>query len=86
VTDVGRRYPPNSLERPGSTSAADKGPRVLASVGLAVGGVFSMAGAFAPSAFLRGIAGGIDGVVLVATFAGWIWTLATVDALPSPER
>ena len=74
------------MERPGSTSAADKGPRVLASVGLAVGGVFRMAEAFAPSAFLRRVAWGIDGVVLVATFAGWISTLVAVDALRSRER
>jgi len=34
-------------------------------VGLAVGGVFGMAGTFAPSAALRGLAWGIDGVGLV---------------------
>src|SRR2546422_104215 len=47
------------------TAVNDKGLRVLASVGLAVGGVFGMAGTFAPSAFLRGLAWGIDGVGLV---------------------
>jgi hypothetical protein len=52
----------------------DKGLRVLASVGLAVGGVFGMAGTFAPSAFLRGLAWGIDGVGLV--MAGALLTLA----------
>lgn len=53
---------------------SDKGLRVLASVGLAVGGVFGMAGTFAPSAFLRGLAWGIDGVGLV--MAGALLTLA----------
>jgi len=52
----------------------DKGLRVLASVGLAVGGVFGMAGTFAPSASLRGLAWGIDGVGLV--MAGALLTLA----------
>jgi len=53
---------------------SDKGLRVLASVGLAVGGVFGMAGTFAPSAFLRGLAWGVDGVGLV--MAGALLTLA----------
>jgi hypothetical protein len=39
--------------------------KVLASIGLAVGGVLGMAGTFAPSASLRGLAWGIDGVGLV---------------------
>ena len=43
----------------------DKQIRVVASAGLAVGGVFGMAGTFAPSAALRGLAWGIDGVALV---------------------
>ena len=47
----------------------DKGLRVLASIGLAVGGVFGMAGTFAPSASLRGLAWGIDGVGLVMASA-----------------
>ena len=47
--------------------------RVLASVGLAVGGTFGMAGTFAPSAVLRGLAWGIDGVALV--MAGALLTL-----------
>ena len=34
----------------------DKSLRVLASIGLAVGGVLGMAGTFAPSAALRGLA------------------------------
>jgi hypothetical protein len=41
------------------------GLRVLAATGLAVGAVFGMAGTFAPSASLRGLAWGIDGVGLV---------------------
>lgn len=52
----------------------DKGLRVLASVGLAVGGVFGMAGVFVPSASVRGLAWGIDGVGLV--MAGALLTLA----------
>ena len=47
----------------------DKCLRVLASVGLAVGGVLGMAGTFAPSASLRGLAWGIDGVGLVMASA-----------------
>ena len=47
--------------------------RVLASIGLAVGGILGMAGTFAPSASLRGLAWGIDGVSLV--MAGALLTL-----------
>jgi hypothetical protein len=47
----------------------DKASRILASIGLAVGGVFGMAGTFAPSASLRGLAWGIDGVGLVMASA-----------------
>jgi hypothetical protein len=43
----------------------DKSLRVLASIGLGVGGALGMAGTFAPSASLRGFAWGIDGVALV---------------------
>lgn len=43
----------------------DKSLRVLASFGLGVGGVLGMAGTFAPSASLRGLAWGIDGISLV---------------------
>ena len=43
----------------------DKSLRVLASIGLAVGGALGMAGTFAPSASLRGLAWGIDGIALV---------------------
>lgn len=47
----------------------DKRVRLLASVGLAAGGVFGMAGTFAPSASLRGLAWGVDGVGLVMAAA-----------------
>jgi hypothetical protein len=43
----------------------DRGLRVLASIGLGVGGLLGMAGTFAPSASLRGLAWGIDGIALV---------------------
>jgi hypothetical protein len=43
----------------------DKSLRVLASIGLAVGGALGMVGTFAPSASLRGLAWGIDGIALV---------------------
>src|SRR3984957_2009886 len=43
----------------------DKSLRVLASIGLGVGGVLGLAGSFAPSASLRGLAWGIDGTALV---------------------
>lgn len=51
----------------------DWGLRVLASTCLAVGGVLGMAGTFAPTASLRGIAWGIDGVALVV--AGAVLTI-----------
>ncbi len=43
----------------------DKSLRILASIGLGVGGVLGMAGTFAPSGSLRGLAWGIDGIALV---------------------
>lgn len=43
----------------------DKSLRILASIGLGVGGALGMAGTFAPSASLRGLAWGIDGIALV---------------------
>jgi hypothetical protein len=43
--------------------------RVLACIGLAIGGVFGLAGTFAPSAGLRGLAWGIDGLALVMAAA-----------------
>jgi hypothetical protein len=50
-------------------SMNDKPLRVLASIGLGVGGALGMAGTFAPSASLRGLAWGIDGVALVMASA-----------------
>jgi hypothetical protein len=47
----------------------DKGLRVVASAGLAVGGALGMAGTFAPTAGLRGLAWGIDGVALIVATA-----------------
>lgn len=47
----------------------DRRLAVLAAVGLAVGGVFGLAGTFAPSAALRGLAWGIDGLALVMASA-----------------
>jgi hypothetical protein len=47
--------------------------RSPASVGLAVGGIFGIAGTFAPSSAWRGIAWGIDGLALV--MAGALLTI-----------
>ncbi len=47
----------------------DKPLRIVASIGLAVGGALGMAGTFAPTASLRGIAGGIDGAAIVMATA-----------------
>ena len=47
----------------------DRGSRILASIGLAVGGLFGMAGTFAPTPSLRGLLWGIDGVGLVMASA-----------------
>lgn len=46
-----------------------KSMRVLASVGLTLGGLFGLAGTFAPSDSLRGLAWGIDGLGLVMASA-----------------
>jgi hypothetical protein len=43
--------------------------KALASVGLAVGGILGMAGTFAPTAALRGVAWGIDGTALIMASA-----------------
>jgi hypothetical protein len=52
----------------------DRRVRLLASIGLAAGGVFGMAGTVMPSASLRGLAWGVDGVGLV--MAGAVLTVA----------
>ena len=47
----------------------DRRASLLACASLAVGGVFGLAGTFAPSASLRGLAWGIDGLALVMASA-----------------
>jgi hypothetical protein len=47
----------------------DRSLRVLASVGLAVGGLLGLLGTFAPSDSMRGLAWGIDGMGLVMASA-----------------
>jgi hypothetical protein len=47
----------------------EKRLRKIASVGLAIGGLLGLAGTFAPSASLRGLAWGVDGVGLVTASA-----------------
>ena len=42
-----------------------KSSKILVSVGLALGGILGLAGVFAPSSELRGLAWGIDGLALV---------------------
>ena len=47
---------------------SERGPGIVAPIGLVVGAVFGMAGTFVPSASLRGLFWGIDGTALsVAT-------------------
>ena len=48
---------------------SDRGSTALASICLAVGGVLGLAGTFAPTASLRGLAWGIDGLALVMASA-----------------
>jgi hypothetical protein len=50
-------------------TADDRCSGILASIGLAVGGGLGLAGTFAPSASLRGLAWGIDGLALVMASA-----------------
>ena len=47
----------------------DPGVKVLSSIGLAVGAIFGLAGTFAPSDALRGLAWGIDGLGIVMASA-----------------
>jgi hypothetical protein len=47
----------------------DKQLRVIASIGLIVGALLGMAGTFAPSVSLRGLAWGIDGVAIIVASA-----------------
>jgi len=53
----------------GITHRDDARLRQIAAAGLVVGAVLGMAGAFAPSASLRGLAWGIDGTALVVACA-----------------
>lgn len=48
---------------------SDSRLRLIAAIGLVVGAVFGMAGTFAPSASLRGLAWGIDGTALIIASA-----------------
>lgn len=50
-------------------SGDDRRLRTIACTGLVLGGIFGMAGTFAPSASLRGLAWGVDGVALVVASA-----------------
>lgn len=43
----------------------EKRTKTTASIGLLIGGIFGLVGSFAPSASLRGLAWGIDGVGLI---------------------
>ena len=47
----------------------DRLPRLLAPSGLVIGGVLGMAGTFVPSASLRALLWGLDGVALIAATA-----------------
>lgn len=42
---------------------------ITASIGLLIGGIFGLVGSFAPSASIRGLAWGIDGVALIIASA-----------------
>jgi hypothetical protein len=53
-------------------------PYVLASIGLAVGSILGIAGTYAPTVGLRGIAWGVDGLALV--MAGSILTIEHIRA------
>jgi len=47
----------------------DKHTKITASIGLVSGGLFGLAGSFAPTASIRGLAWGIDGVGLILASA-----------------
>jgi len=47
----------------------DRHPRLIASSRLVIGAVFGMAGTFAPSASLRGLLWGLDGIALIVATA-----------------
>jgi len=48
---------------------SDQSPRRLASSGLVIGAVLGMAGTFVPSASLRGLLWGLDGIALIVATA-----------------
>ena len=48
---------------------SDSRLRLIAAIGLAIGAVLGMAGTFAPSASLRGLAWGLDGIALIVATA-----------------
>ena len=48
---------------------SDQHPRLLAPGGLVIGAVLGMAGTFVPSASLRGLLWGLDGIALIAATA-----------------
>lgn len=48
---------------------SDSRPRLIASSGLVIGGLLGMAGTFAPSPSLRGLAWGLDGLALIVACA-----------------
>jgi len=48
---------------------SDRGPRVIAPIGLVIGAVFGMAGTGVPSASLRGLLWGLDGIALIVATA-----------------
>lgn len=48
---------------------SDSRLRLIAAIGLVVGAVLGMAGTFAPSASLRGLAWGVDGIALIVAAA-----------------
>jgi hypothetical protein len=52
-----------------SSTMKDRRLTIIASTGLAIGGVFGIAGTLAPTAALRGLAWGLDGVALIVASA-----------------
>jgi hypothetical protein len=50
-------------------SLSERRPSALAPLGLVIGAVLGLAGSFAPSASLRGLAWGVDGIALIVAAA-----------------
>ena len=48
---------------------SDRGPRLIAPIGLVIGAVLGMAGTFVTSASLRGLLWGLDGIALITAAA-----------------